>query len=144
MFYLFKKNRAYLIATFLIIFYPMILSLVIIMLLDPSEKAFALDKLTHFGAFSIITYFIYFILSYQNRIFYFKIHRTAMTILFALTIGATIEIIQLFMPTRSTNIFDMIANLSGILFTIPIIKYSPERIKKLKRYGIWITNIFLF
>ena len=136
MLYLFKKNRAYLIATFLIIFYPVVLLLVIIMILDPSEKAFALDKLTHFAVFSILSYFCYFIFSYQDRIMFLKIHRTSLTIIFALFIGALIEIIQLFIPNRSTSIYDMMANLCGILFTILIIKHSPKRIKKLKRYGI--------
>ena len=136
MLYLFKKNRTYLIATFLIIFYPMVLFLVISMLLDPSEKTFALDKLSHFAAFSVLSYFIYFILLYQEKIWFFKKHRTALTIKFGLFVGASIEIVQLYMPNRSTNIFDMIANLCGILFTILIIKYSPQRIKKLKRYGI--------
>jgi VanZ family protein len=118
------------------IFYPMVLLLVVIMLLDPSEKAFALDKLTHFGAFSILSYLIYFAISYQDKIWFLKKHRTVMTILFALFIGASIEIIQLYMPTRSTNVFDEVANLCGILFTLLIIKYLPARIKKLKRFGI--------
>ena len=139
MLYLFKKNRAYLIATFLFIFYPMVLLLVIIMFLDPSEKTFALDKLLHFSTFSIITYLIFFALSYQDKILFLKIHRTAITILFALSIGTSIEIIQLYMPNRSTSIYDIIANLCGVLFTILIIKHSPRSIKKLKRYGIWIS-----
>lgn len=133
---LIKKNKTYLIATFLMIFYPMVLLLVVIMLLDPSEKAFALDKLTHFGAFSILSYVIYFVISYQDKIWFLKKHRTVMTIIFALFIGASVEIIQLYMPTRSTNVFDEIANFCGILFTLLIIKYLPTRIKKLKRFGI--------
>ena len=136
MLYLFKKNRAYLFSMFLIIFYPMVLLLVISMLLDPAEKAFALDKLSHFAAFSVLNYFIYFILTYQDKIWFFKKHRTVLTIIFGLLVGASIEIVQLYMPSRSTNIFDMMANLCGILFTIFIIKHSPKRIKKLKRYGI--------
>ncbi|HMN25296.1 MAG: VanZ family protein [Ignavibacteriaceae bacterium] len=106
------------------------------MIIDPDEKEFAFDKLQHFSVFSILTYFIYFILSYQDKIFFLKIHRTAITILFALSIGASIEIVQLYMPNRSSSIYDMMADLCGILFTILIIKYSPQRIKKLKRYGI--------
>lgn len=136
MIYLFKKNQAYLIATFLIIFYSIVLLLVIIMFLDPSEHAFAFDKLAHFSVFSVLSYFIYFILSYQDKILFLKIHRTAFTILFALSVGALIEIIQLYLPKRSTSIYDMMANLCGILFTILIIKYSPKSIKKLKKYGI--------
>jgi VanZ family protein len=133
---LLKKNKAYLIAAFLMIFYPMILLLVVIMLLDPSEKAFALDKLTHFGTFSILSYIIYFALSYQDKVWFLKKHRTIITILFALLIGASIEIIQLYIPTRSTNVFDEVANLCGIFFALLIIKYLPKRIKNLKRYGI--------
>ena len=136
MLYLFKKNRAYLFSMFLIIFYPMVFLLVISMLLDPTEKAFALDKLSHFAAFSVLSYFIYFILTYQDKIWFLKKHRTAFTIIFCLSVGASIEIVQLYMPNRSTNVFDMMANLCGILFTIFIIKHSPKRIKKLKRYGI--------
>ena len=136
MLYLFKKNRAYLIATFLIIFYSIVLLLVIIMFLDPAEKAFAFDKLEHFSVFSLLSYFIYFTLSYQDKILFFKIHRTAITILFALFIGVSIEIVQLYMPNQSSSIFDVMADLWGILFTILIIKYSPRSIKKLKRYGI--------
>ncbi|MDP2362688.1 MAG: VanZ family protein, partial [Ignavibacteria bacterium] len=90
------------------------------MLLDPDEKAFALDKLTHFGAFSLLSYFTYFVLSSQDKIWFLKKHRTAITILFALFLGALIEIIQLNMPTRSSNIFDEIANLCGISFTLLI------------------------
>jgi len=136
MLHLLKKNRAYLISTFLIIFYPMIIILVISMLLDPAEKAFALDKLTHFAIFSLLSYVIYFTFSYQDKVWFLKKHRQSLTIIFALLIGASIEFIQLYMPTRNTSIFDMIANLCGILFTVLIIKYSPRRIKNLKRYGI--------
>ena len=136
MLYLFKKNRAYLFSMFLIIFYPMVLLLVISMLLDPTEKAFALDKLSHFAAFSVLSYFIFFILSYQDKIWFLKKHRTALTILFCLSVGAAIEIVQLSMPNRSSSLFDLMADLSGILFTIFIIKHSPKRINKLKRYGI--------
>jgi VanZ family protein len=106
------------------------------MLLDPTEKAFALDKLSHFAAFSVLSYFMYFILTYQDKIWFFKKHRTVLTIIFGLLVGASIEIVQLYLPNRSTNIFDMVANLCGILFTVFIIKHSPKRINKLKRYGI--------
>ncbi len=136
MLYLFKKNKAYLISLFLIIFYAIIFLLVIIMIIDPDEKEFAFDKLQHFSVFSILTYFIYFILSYQDKIFFLKKHRTALTIILGLCVGASIEIYQLYLPNRSTSVYDMMADLGGILFTIFIIKYSPNRIKKLKRYGI--------
>lgn len=136
MLYLIKKNKAYLISLFLLIFYAIIFLLVIIMIIDPDEKEFAFDKLQHFSVFSILTYFIYFILSYQDKIWFVKKHRTALTIMFGLCAGASIELYQLYLPNRASSVFDMMADLGGILFTIFIIKYSPNRIKKLKRYGI--------
>ena len=136
MLYLFKKNKSYLISLFLMIFYAIVFLLVMIIIIDPDEKKFAFDKLQHFSAFSILTYFVFFILSYQDKIFFLKIHRTAITVIFALTIGVSIEIVQLYMPNRSSSIYDVMADLWGILFTIFIIKYSPNRIKNLKKYGI--------
>jgi VanZ family protein len=132
---LFVRNRLYLIVTLLIIVYTMIIVCFFLMLLDPSEKSIS-DKFIHFGFFSLLSYIIYFTLSYQDKIWFLKKHRTAITILITLLVGASVEIIQLYMPTRSSNIFDMIANLCGASFTILIIKYSPEKIKKLKRIGI--------
>ncbi|HEX7356283.1 MAG TPA: VanZ family protein [Ignavibacteriaceae bacterium] len=136
MFYLFKKNRAYLTATFFMIFYAIVFLLAVIMILDPMEKEFAFDKLTHFSIFSLMSYFIYFVFAYQDKIWFFKKHRTALTILLALAVGTSIEIVQLYMPTRTSSIYDVMADLSGTLFTILVIKYSPQRVKKLKRYGV--------
>lgn len=129
------RNRLYLFVTLLIIVYIMIIVCFILMLLDPSEKSIS-DKFIHFGFFSLLSYIMYFALSYQDKLWFLKKHRTVITILFALLIGALIEIIQLYMPTRTSNIFDEIANLCGALFTILIIKYSPNKIKELKRIGI--------
>jgi VanZ family protein len=134
--YLFNKNRAYLFSMFLIIFYPMVLVLVISMLLDPTEKDFALDKLTHIAVFSMLTFFVYFIILYQDKFWFIKKHRTLFTILIGLCIGTAIEIVQIFMANRTSSIYDLMADLCGILFTVLIINHTPQRIKKLKRYGI--------
>lgn len=106
------------------------------MLIDPSEELMAIDKLTHFSVFSLLSYFVYFTFSYQEKVWFFKKHRTILTIIFTSIIGIAIELLQLLTPNRSTNIYDVMANLSGIVFTLLIIKYLPERIKKLKRVSI--------
>ncbi len=135
MLYLIKKNKAYLLATLLIIVYSIAFLLILIMLLDPAEKAFAFDKLQHFSAFSLFSYLVYFLLSYQDKNLFLKIHRTSITIIVGLMVGVSIEIVQLFLPDSSSSIFDVFADFCGVLFTIIIIKYSPKPIKKLKRYG---------
>lgn len=106
------------------------------MLVDPSEKIMGVDKLIHFGVFSIFSYFLYFGFSYQEKIWFLKKHRTKLTLIIASTIGISIEFLQLLTPSYSTSINDMFANLSGAIFTVLIIKYLPNRIKKLKRISI--------
>ena len=132
---LFVRNRLYLVVTLLIIVYFMLIICYILMLLDPSEKSIS-DKFIHFGTFSLSSYFIYFVLSFQDKVWFLKKHRTVITILFVLFIGASIEFIQMNMPNRSSNIYDMVANLCGVFFTILIINFSPKSVKKLKRIGI--------
>ena len=106
------------------------------MLVDPSESMMGIDKLIQFGVFSILSYFLFFGFSYQEKIWFLKKHRTGLTLIIASIIGIGIELLQLLTPARSTNIDDMIANLSGAIFTVLIIKYLPNRIKKLKRVSI--------
>ena len=106
------------------------------MLVDPSEKIMGVDKLIHFGVFSIFSYFLYFGFSYQEKIWFLKKHRTVLTLAIASAIGIAIEFLQILTPTMSTSVYDMIANLSGAIFTVLVIKYLPNRIKKLKRISI--------
>jgi glycopeptide antibiotics resistance protein len=134
--FILKKNRRYLIAVLSILIYSVILSIFIVMLIDPAERIMGVDKLIHFGVFSIISYFLYFSFSYQEKIWFVKKHRTVLTLVIASAIGIGIEFLQILTPTMSTNIYDMIANLSGAMFTLLIIKYLPNRIKKLKRISI--------
>lgn len=106
------------------------------MLADPSESVLGVDKLFHFGAFSILSYFLFFGFSYQEKIWFLKKHRTGLTLVITSIIGIGIELLQILTPTRSTNTDDMIANLTGAIFTVLVIKFLPKRIKKLKRVSI--------
>jgi VanZ family protein len=134
--YLVKKNKLYLLAVFGILAYCTLFSIFIVLLFDPSEKILSVDKLAHFGVFSLLTYFIFFTFSYQEKIWFIKKHRTGLTVIVALLIGIGIEVYQLYTPTRSFNVNDMIANLSGALFTVLLIKYLPKKIKKLRKYSV--------
>lgn len=136
MLYLVKKNKAYLLAVFGILAYCTLFSIFIVLLFDPSEKILSIDKLVHFGVFSMLTYFLFFTFSYQEKIWFIKKHRTGLTVIVASLIGIGVEVYQLYNPTRSFNVNDMIANLSGALFTVVLIKYLPKRIKKLRKYSV--------
>lgn len=136
MFYLWKKNRTYLLFTFSLVVYLTIIVSFLLMLIDPSEKSISEDKFVHFGIFSLLTFFIYYFLTFQSKVWFFKKHRTILTIILSFLIGGTIEYIQLFIPNRSTNIYDMIANLCGTLLTVLTIKNLPKSIKSLQKYSI--------
>ena len=136
MFYLWKKNRTYLLFTFAIIVYLTIVFSFILMLIDPDEKSIAADKFVHFGIFSLLSYFIFFTFSFQSKIWFLKKHRYILTVITALFIGGLIEYVQFYIPDRTVNIYDVVADLCGTVFTVLTIKHLPRSIKKLQRYSI--------
>lgn len=134
--YTIKKNRLYLIAVFSILVYCVLFSIFIVLLFDPKEKILSVDKLLHFGVFSVLSYFLYFLFSYQEKIWFIKKHRTNLTLIIACSIGVGIEFLQLLTPAYSTSVNDMFANLCGAIFTVLVIKYLPKKIKKLRKVSI--------
>ena len=130
---LLKKNLFYLSITLAIVIYCIILVRFILVLYDPSDQLIAADKILHFCAFSLLSFVLYFSMSFQNGISFLRKHRAVLTVIFAGIIGTVIEFVQYYIPGRSVNIYDWIANFSGSLFTVLIIKFIPKRIKRLRR-----------
>lgn len=133
MFQLLKKNRFYLLISLAIVIYCIILVKFILVLYDPTDQLIAADKFIHFCAFSLLSFVLYFAMSFQNGISFLKKYRTVLTVIFAVIIGTVVEFVQYYIPGRSVNIYDWIANLSGSLFTVLIIKFTPKSIKRLRQ-----------
>jgi VanZ family protein len=71
------------------------------------------DKLNHASAFSLLS--ILYILSYS----YYSLKKVVLTLL---GYGILIEVTQAFLPTRSSSIEDIVADLVGILLGIFLLK----------------------
>ncbi len=80
-----------------------------------------MDKIVHFGIFGVLG----FLITYEKR------HDDWPTLLLCAVFGATIEVIQLFLPWRSFEWADMIADtlgaLAGILAAKWLISFAKTR-----------------
>lgn len=97
------------------------------------QKSNNIDKLYHIGAYGLLSIFVYLALFYQNKNQLLKKYPASFTILFASLFGIVNEIHQLFIPTRSFNKFDLLANMVGIILTIILIKITSAINKLYKR-----------
>jgi VanZ family protein len=100
---------------------------------DPAIKSNSPDKLYHFGAYGLLSFILYFALYFQNKMLSFKKYPALFTLLFAFLFGLLNELSQLFIPSRTFNKFDLLANFLGSCLTVIIIKFSIKSIRKLKR-----------
>lgn len=118
-----KKYRLY---SFNILLFIYCIILIILASLPGNSSANSnhLDKLYHMVAYSLLSFILYFTLSFQNKVLVLKKYPVAFTILIATLFGMFNELFQIFIPTRSFNNFDLLANLVGIVSTAIIIKFS--------------------
>jgi VanZ family protein len=136
MFNLARKNREYLFFTIMVYIYFLIIITLTVLVFDSSGELIADDKLVHFGAFSLLSFTLYLVLSVQIKNMLLKKYPAFFTILIVSLFGIIIELFQLLIPGRSSDVFDWIANTFGSLFTILMIKFLSRVIKKLKRNSI--------
>ncbi|MBE0572716.1 MAG: VanZ family protein [Ignavibacteriaceae bacterium] len=126
---LLEKYRVYLVYVPLIL-YGIILFILTILPGDGAVKSNSPDKFYHFAAYGLFSFILYFTLFFQNKILLLKKYTAAFTILFASLFGVLNEFNQIFIPGRSANIYDVIANFIGSLVTVLIIKFSLKILKR--------------
>lgn len=91
------------------------------------------DKVNHFGAYGLLSVFLYLNLHFQNKLKFFSKYPGIFTLLIASTYGLLDEIHQMFVPGRSAEFLDWVANFSGSFIAVLITGYL---IKKFKRTEI--------
>jgi len=89
-------------------------------------KSNPFDKIMHFGAYGILAFPLYFVLSLQNKFLLFRKYPAAFTLLIAFGFGLLNEIHQLFIATRSFNKYDLLANILGSILVVIFIKFTTK------------------
>jgi len=86
------------------------------------------DKIEHFGAYGLLSVFLYLDLFFQNRFEVLKKFPAAFAIIFASLYGLIDELHQLLVPGRSCEFLDWFAEFSGALIGVLIIKWLLKKI----------------
>ena len=86
-----------------------------------------LDHLLHIGAYFLIC--MYYLAGKHFGLILFEIHPLRKLIILTSVLATVTEFIQLWVPTRSFNIMDWVANVTGILLGTILIKIKDSRLK---------------
>ena len=116
-----KKYRIYIFST-LLIAYCILLFILTSLPGNPASQTSQIDKLYHIVAYGLLSFILYLLLIFQNRIQFFKKFPATFTIVLTTAFGLANELHQIFIPTRTFNKYDLLANLIGIIFTIGALK----------------------
>lgn len=81
------------------------------------------DKIEHFGAYGLLSVFLYLNLYFQNKFEILKKFPGTFTILIASIYGLLDELHQLLVPGRSADVLDWLADFSGSILAVLIIRY---------------------
>lgn len=89
----------------------------------PKVELFEIDKLVHMGVYGLLAALIYISLIHQNNFSVLSQNPVAWTIILTALYGASDEFHQTFVPNRSGELPDLLADIIGALLSILIIKY---------------------
>ncbi|MEW6511472.1 MAG: VanZ family protein [Bacteroidota bacterium] len=79
----------------------------------PPFVLFKFDKLVHFGVYFLLAFFTYRAIRYQSRWPLLADHALLFTVVLIAVYGATDEFHQYFVPGRSADLFDLLADTLG-------------------------------
>ncbi len=114
------------------IYLPLIIHWVSILILTslPSDQLPSVevgDKINHFLAFFVLGFFLNLTLKYQKRFPFLKKNILLTTIIIAAAYGLLDELHQLFVPGRSAEVFDWIADFIGGIAGSSLAEYIYRR-----------------
>lgn len=116
---------------------PLIIYWIILFILTSLPSSMAItthvsDKVNHFGAYGLLSVFLYLNLNFQNRFELLNKFPATFTVLIASIYGMVDEIHQMFVPGRSAEFLDWLADFSGSLVAVLITRYLIRRIKEIE------------
>lgn len=81
------------------------------------------DKVNHFGGYGLLSVLLYLNMYFQNRIELFNKWPATFTVIIASIYGILDEIHQMFVPGRSAEFLDWLADFGGSLTAVLITGY---------------------
>lgn len=110
----------------------------------PESNTIGFDKLAHFCAFGFLCFLFFYSLKNQNKSVKLKKYSLEFALLFTVLYGISDEIHQSFVPYRSADIFDAVADFLGAFVVYIIMKTIIQKRAKTLINGFWIVlTIFL-
>ncbi|HEX9252368.1 MAG TPA: VanZ family protein [Ignavibacteriaceae bacterium] len=124
-----QKYRFYIVNVPLVIYWIILLILTSL----PSSMAINMDvsdKIEHFGAYGLLGVFLYLNLFLQEKFALLKKYPATFTVIIASIYGLLDELHQLFVPGRSAELLDWLADFLGSLTAVLITRYLVKKIKQ--------------
>jgi VanZ family protein len=90
------------------------------------------DKINHFGAYGLLSVLLYLNLYFQDKIKLLNKFPETFTVLIASIYGLLDELHQMFVPGRSAEFLDWLADFSGSLVAVLISRYLIKRFKQIE------------
>lgn len=112
----------------MLIYTPLIIYWCILFILTSLPSGIAIstdvsDKINHFGAYGLLSVLLYSCMHFQEKYKLFKNYPATFTLFFASIYGLLDEIHQMFVPGRSAEFLDWIANFLGSVTAVLITSY---------------------
>lgn len=93
--------------------------------LGPGSFQIRLDHLLHLTAYFLIC--MYYLIGQCKGLTLFNKDSLRKFIILMLLLGTVTEIIQLWIPSRAFNVFDLLANVSGLLIGLVVIRVAEGK-----------------
>jgi VanZ family protein len=126
-----EKHHKYLINIPLIVYWLILFVLTTL----PGNEAINIgvnDKIEHFGAYGLLTVILYLNLFFQDKYSLLKKYPATFSLLVASLYGMVDELHQIFVPGRTADIRDWLADFVGSVLAVLIIKFSLEKLKQIE------------
>lgn len=91
------------------------------------------DKFFHSATYGLFSFILFFVLYFQNKIELLRKYPSTFTIIITGLFGILNEFFQIFVPNRTPNSLDVIANFLGSVIIVMLLKFNINNLKSLRR-----------
>jgi len=102
--------------------------------IGPDSFNIRLDHLLHLVVYFLIC--MYYLFGIRNRIDLFEKNSLVKFILLILLLGIITEVVQLWVPERAFNVFDLLANVAGVVAGVVVIRVAQGTGGETKRQRV--------